>query len=61
MNGAADVSEPGFKWRNGLAVMPADKDEATLEGTELSRWVALTPAERARDATTLTVPQKKSR
>lgn len=46
---AADVSEPGFKWRNGLAVIPAEKSEANLEGSELSRWVALTPAERARD------------
>lgn len=46
---AADVSEPGFKWRNGLAVIPAEKSEANLEGSELSRWVALTPAERLRD------------
>ena len=55
---AADVSEPGFKWRNGLAVIPAEKDEATLEGTELSRWVALTPAERARDRYNFNGPVK---
>lgn len=46
---AADVSEPGFKWRKGVALMPADKDGADLEGTELSRWVALTPAERQKE------------
>lgn len=46
---AADVSEPGFQWRKGVALMPADKDEKDLEGTELSRWVALTPAERRKE------------
>lgn len=46
---AADVSEPGFQWRKGVALMPADKEEKDLEGTELSRWVALTPAERQRE------------
>lgn len=46
---AADVSEPGFKWRNGVALLPAEKTADSLEGTELSRWVALTPAERQRD------------
>lgn len=46
---AADVSEPGFQWRKGVALLPADKNESSLEGTELSRWVALTPAERERD------------
>ena len=46
---AADVSEPGFQWRKGVALMPAEKKEENLEGTELSRWVALTPAERQRD------------
>lgn len=44
---AADVSEPGFKWRNGVALMPAEKDQADMDGTELSRWVKLSDAERA--------------
>ena len=43
---AADISEPGFKWRKGVALMPKDKDEKDMDGTELSRWVALTPAEK---------------
>lgn len=46
---AADVSEGGFKWKEGFAVMPADKDEADLEGTELSRWVKLSDAEKNRE------------
>lgn len=43
---AADVSEPGFKWKKGVAVMPAAKNEETLEGTELARWVKLSDAEK---------------
>ena len=46
---AADVSEPGFQWRKGVALMPAEKNGDNLEGTELARWVTLTPAERDRD------------
>ncbi len=45
---AADVSEGGFKWREGFAVMPVEVDEAALEGTELSRWVTLSDSERAK-------------
>ena len=43
---AADVSEPGFKWNNGIAVIPAEKTAESLEGSELSRWVALSPAQK---------------
>ncbi len=43
---AADVSEGGFKWTKGYAVMPAGKNEADMEGTELSRWVKLSAAEK---------------
>lgn len=46
---SADVSEPGFQWRKGVAVMPADKKEENLQGSELSRWVKLTEAEKNRD------------
>ncbi len=41
----ADVSESGFLYRKGYAVVPAEQEE-TLEGTELSRWVALSPESR---------------
>jgi bleomycin hydrolase len=43
---AADVSEGGFKWRKGYAVLPEEKDEADMEGTELSRWVQLSDKDR---------------
>lgn len=42
---AADVSEPGFKWKKGVALMPVAKDE-NLEGSELARWVKLSDNER---------------
>lgn len=44
---AADVSEKGFKWKDGVALMPKGKDEADMDGTELSRWVKLSDADRA--------------
>ena len=46
---AADVSEKGFKWKDGFAVLPAPTDEADLEGTELSRWVKLSAADKEKE------------
>lgn len=46
---AADVSEGGFKWKDGVALMPKGKSEADMDGTELSRWVKLSDSERAND------------
>ena len=43
---AADVSEGGFKWRKGYAVLPLPVEEGDLEGTELSRWVQLSDKDR---------------
>lgn len=43
---AADVSEGGFKWKKGVAVMPKEVDAGTLAGTELDRWVKLSEAEK---------------
>lgn len=43
---AADVSEGGFKWRKGYAVMPKKKTDKDMEGTELARWVKLDDKER---------------
>lgn len=43
---AADVSEKGFKWYDGVALMPkVDKNKA-VEGTELSKWVKLKNSEK---------------
>lgn len=44
---AADVSEGGFKWLEGVALMPKGKDEGDLTGTELARWVKLPSSARA--------------
>lgn len=44
----ADVSEGGFKYAKGFAVLPAEIDENALEGTELSKWVTLSDADRAK-------------
>ena len=46
---AADVSEKGFKYREGYALMPKGKDVSSLEGTELSRWVTLSDQDRERE------------
>lgn len=43
---AADVSEGGFKWVKGYAVMPKEKTEADMDGTELARWVKLSDKDR---------------
>jgi bleomycin hydrolase len=43
---AADVSEGGFKWRQGYAILPKGKTEGDMNGTELSRWVKLSDKER---------------
>lgn len=44
---AADVSEGGFKWDKGVALMPKAVDSGNLEGTELARWVKLSDKERS--------------
>ncbi len=46
---AADVSEGGFKWRKGYAVMPKEKNKDDMEGTELSRWVQLSEKDREKE------------
>lgn len=42
---AADVSEKGFSWKNGVAIVPED-DIKVLEDTERSRWEDLTEKEK---------------
>lgn len=43
---AADVSEDGFKWYDGVALMPKGKNEGDMTGTELARWVKLSDKDR---------------
>lgn len=42
---AADVSEKGFSWKNGIAIIP-DEDKPDLSGTEKEKWESLTKDER---------------
>lgn len=53
---AADVSEGGFKWTKGYAVMPKERTAADMEGTELSRWVKLSDKERQEKQYDITGP-----
>lgn len=53
---AADVSESGFKWKDGVALMPKGKDEGDMTGTELARWVKLSDKDRAADKYNFTGP-----
>ncbi len=41
----ADVSEKGFSWSNGVAIVP-DEEKPDLSGTEKERWEKLTKKER---------------
>ncbi|MGM9853690.1 MAG: aminopeptidase C [Muribaculaceae bacterium] len=49
INWAADVSEGGFKWNKGVALMPKGKSQGDMNGTELARWVKLSDKDRAAD------------
>ncbi len=43
---ASDVSERGFQYLKGFAVVPVEKKNNNLSGTELSRWVKLSRAQK---------------
>lgn len=43
---AADVSEHGFKWRKGYAVLVKEMDAESLEGTDRERWDQLSDKDR---------------
>lgn len=49
VNWAADVSEGGFKWKEGYANLPKGKSEGDMDQTELARWVKLSDREREND------------
>lgn len=55
---AADVSEPTFKWKEGYAVLPVEKTEADMDGTELARWVKLSDADRETEKNKVKGPTK---
>ena len=43
---AADVSEPGWQWRKGYAVLPEEKGPEDLSENEAAKWDQLTEKER---------------
>lgn len=43
----ADVSEKGFSWSNGVAIVP-DEDKTDLSGTEKEKWEKLTNKEKSK-------------
>ncbi len=43
----ADVSEKGFSWKNGVAIVP-DEDKTDLSGTEKEKWETLTSKEKSK-------------
>ena len=55
---SADVSEGGFQWRNGFALLPEPKDAKDLDGTELSRWVQLSDKDRESETYKIKGPVK---
>ena len=54
---AADVSEKGFSFKNGVAVVP-ETDIAEMAGSERERWEALTPEEREKRLYSFEEPMK---
>lgn len=42
----ADVSDKGFSWKNGVAIIP-DQDKPDLSGTEKEKWESLTEKEKS--------------
>ncbi len=58
---AADVSEPGFQWTKGYALLPKAKDAGGMDGTELSRWVKLSDKDREAERYTITGPCKEQK
>lgn len=52
----ADVSETGFT-RNGIAVYPDAEKAADLQGSDMARWLGLSPTERREELTSKPLPE----
>ncbi|MDP2723017.1 MAG: C1 family peptidase [Bacteroidales bacterium] len=53
----ADVSDKGFSWKNGVAIIP-DEEKADLAGTEKEKWEALTKKEKDKSIYSFDGPAK---
>lgn len=58
---AADVSEGGFQWTKGFALLPEKKTGEDLEGTELARWVKLSAKDREEETYKINGPVKEKK
>lgn len=55
VNWSADVSEKGFRYNEGFAIVPADKPEQ-VAGSDMARWTGLTKEQLARMANRISGP-----
>lgn len=55
---SADVSEPGFKWSEGYAVLPAGKDVKDMTDAEVARWTKLSDKDREAEKNEVKGPGK---
>lgn len=55
---SADVSEPGFKWTEGYAVLPAGKEVADMTDAEVARWTKLSDKDREKEKNEVKGPGK---
>lgn len=55
---AADVSEGGFKWYDGFAILPAEKTEADMTNSELSKWTKMSDKDRQAERFKINGPTK---
>lgn len=53
----ADISEKGFSWKNGVAIVPEVKLE-DLSGTEREKWEKLSPQEKEKQLYSFDKPMK---
>lgn len=54
----ADVSEKGFSWKNGVAIVPDAELAPSQQGTERDRWEKLTQKEKENEMFSFTKPVK---
>ncbi len=57
VNWGADVSDKGFSWKKGMAIIP-DEDKPDLAGTEKEKWEALTEKEKKESLYSFDAPVK---
>lgn len=55
---SADVSEPGFKWKEGYAVLPEGKDVKDMTDAEVARWSKLSDKDREAEKNEIKGPGK---